>query len=286
MPRIKVGTAGTVTMGFGLSGCGADYPVFHPAGPVAQSELNIVVLSTIVVAVIIFLIWGLWLYVLIRFRDTPHNHAPYRPNWRQSRPLEIAIFALPVAALLILAVPTVKKTYALAHVPARHPLVVDVTSLDYKWVFQYPRQHIATVNYLYIPLNRPVLFQLTAHSPMTALWAPNLGGMEYAMPNRVLPLWLEATRSGTFLGRNSNYNGIDYWRMTFLVHAVSPARFKQWVRQVQSTRPTLTAADWRRLSRHDITVPQSFSNYPANTFPERPTQFTVRGLYYVPTHKP
>ncbi|PSR20612.1 MAG: cytochrome ubiquinol oxidase subunit II [Sulfobacillus acidophilus] len=286
MPPVKMKKPLMAAIGLGLSGCGADYSVFHPAGPVAQSELNAVVISTIVVAVIIFLIWGLWLYVLIRFRDTPRNHAPYRPNWRQSRPLEIAIFALPVAALLVLAVPTVKKTYALAHVPSRHPLVVDVTSLDYKWVFQYPRQHIATVNYFYIPIGRPVLFQLTAHSPMTALWAPNLGGMEYAMPNRVLPLWLEATRTGTFLGRNANYNGIDYWCMTFLVHAVSPLRFTRWVKRIQTTKPSLTVADWRQLSRHTVAAPQAYSNYPADTFPEKPTQFTVRGLYYVPTHKP
>ena len=70
------------TLGLFATGCGSDYVVFHPAGPVAQSELNLIVLSTIIVGVVIVLIWVLFAYVLIRFRDTPSNTAPYWPNWQ------------------------------------------------------------------------------------------------------------------------------------------------------------------------------------------------------------
>ncbi len=269
-----------------LVGCGSDFPVFHPAGPVAQMELHMIVLSTLIVSVIILLIWGLWFAVIVRFRDTPHNRAPYRAKSRNSRLLEIVVFALPAIALLILAVPTVQKTYALAHVPSRHPLIINVTSLDYKWVFEYPSRHIATVNYFYVPVGRPLLFQLTARSPMTTLWVPNLGGMEYAMPNRVLPLWLEATRPGVFLGRNANFSGIDYWRMTFQVHAVPPARFATWVRHVKKTKPRMSEGTWRALAVHGLAIPQAYSSYPPNTFPSRHTQFTIHGLYYSPTKKP
>lgn len=269
-----------------IAGCGSDFPVFHPAGPVAQMELHLIVLSTIVVSVIILLIWGLWIVVIVRFRDTPHNRAPYHPASRHNRLLETVVFVVPAIALLILAIPTVKKTYALAHVPSRHPLIIDATSLDYKWVFEYPTRHIATVNYFYAPVGRPLLLQLTARSPMTALWVPNLGGMEYAMPNRVLPLWLEATRPGVFLGRNANFSGIDYWRMTFQVHAVAPARFAAWVRHVKKTKPGMSLGTWRALSLHGLAIPQAYSSYPSNTFPSRHTQFTVHGLYYSPTKKP
>lgn len=269
-----------------LSGCGSDYVVFHPAGPVAQSELNLIVLSTIVVGVVIVLVWILWGIILVRFRDTPDNHAPYMPKWHHSRVIEILIFVFPVVALVIIAIPTVAKTYALARVPAKHPMVVDVTSLDYKWLFEYPKQHVATVNYLYMPLNKPVLFQLTARSPLCTFWAPNLGGMEYTMPNRVLPLWLEATRPGLFRGRNANFNGVDFWRMTFMVHAVPDAQFADWVHHVQHINHPMQQSDWKRLLRFDVAPQETYSSYPTYTFPERPTEFTVKGLRYVPTHKP
>lgn len=273
-------------LGLAATGCGSQYVVFHPAGPVAQSELNVIVLSTVIVGVIIVLVWSLWAYVLVRFRDTPHNKAPYLPEWRHSRGLEIAIFALPVVVLLIIAIPTVKKTYVLAHVPSRHPMVIDVTSLDYKWLFEYPTQQIATVNYVYMPVGRPVLFQLTANSPLGAFWAPNLGGMEYTIPNRVLPLWLEATRRGVFLGRNANFTGIDFWKMTFKVHAVDAGQFNAWVHHVKTTAPPMTHADWKRLLQRTVVPPITYSAYPASTFPERSTEFTIKGLRYVPTHHP
>lgn len=270
----------------GLTACGSDYPVFHPAGPVATMELRLIVLSTVIVAVIIVLVFVLWAIVLILFRDTPNTSAPFWPEWDNHRGLEIAVFILPIVALAVLAVPTVMGTYRLAYVPSRHPLVIDVTALDYKWVFEYPTRHIATVNYFDVPTGRPLLFELTSRSPMATLWAPNLGGMEYAMPNRVLPLWLEANRQGTYLGRNGNYDGLDYWRMTFLVHAVSPASFNDWVRRIRHTKPAMTRRDWANLSQPGIAQPTAFSSYPTSTFPRRVTEFTVKGLYYAPAHKP
>ena len=285
-PRYLKWPLAALVAGATSSACGSDYVVFHPAGPVAQSELNLIVLSTLVVGVIIVLIWVLWAYVLIRFRDTPQNPAPYRPTWRHHRVLEIGVFVLPVVFLVIIAIPTVKKTVALDYIPSHHPIVINVTSLDYKWLFEYPGQQIATVNYVYMPIGRPVLFQLTADSPMGAFWAPNLGGMEYTMPNRVLPLWLEATRPGVFRGRNANFTGVDFWRMSFKVHAVPTRSFQGWVHSVKASAPPMTKTTWQALLRRTVTPPAAYSHYPPWTFPERPTQFTVKGLHYVPTKKP
>lgn len=284
--RIWLSSFFVAVLGLLTTGCGADYVVFHPAGPVAQSELNLIVLSTIIVSVVIVLIWVLWAYVLIRFRDTPDNKAPYWPNWQHHPVLEVLVFVFAIGALVVVAIPTVHKTYVLDRIPAKHPLVIDVTSLDYKWLFEYPQQHIATVNYFYMPTNHPVLFELTARSPLSAFWAPNLGGMEYAMPNRVLPLWLEATRTGVFRGRNANFTGIDFWRMTFMAHAVPPKTFTTWVSRVQTKRHPMTRVVWRRLLRPTVTPQLQYSSYPSWTFPQRPTAFTVKGLHYVPTKKP
>ena len=284
--RIVRPVLGLLLMG-ALAGCGQQYAVLDPAGPVGASELHLIVLSSLAMAIVIAFVYVVFVYVIWRFRERPGREAPYVPDWSGDHRLEILWFIIPAVLLTVIAVPTVQETYALAQIPpARHRVVIDVTSFDWKWLFQYPAQHVATVNYAVIPTRVPVLFRLTANSPMNAFWVPRLGGMEYAMPNRVLPLWLEATRPGVFLGRNANFSGIDYWRMTFQVHAVPPARFATWIRHVKKTKPRMSEGTWRALAVHGLAIPQAYSSYPPNTFPSRYTQFTIHGLYYSPTKKP
>ena len=46
------------------------------------------------------------------------------------------------------------------------PLVVEVVAMDWKWLFIYPEQGIATVNEMAAPIDRPIKFKLTASSVM------------------------------------------------------------------------------------------------------------------------
>ncbi|EQD80718.1 quinol oxidase AA3, subunit II, partial [mine drainage metagenome] len=149
------------------AGCGQQYVVLNPAGPVGLTELHLIETTSIAMGIVIAFVLVLFGITLWRFRDRPQNTAPYSPNWEGSRRLEIILFAIPVLIVAIIAVPTVQDTFKLSHVPpARNPVIVDVTSLDWKWLFQYPQQHIATVNYIDVPTGVPVLFELTADSPM------------------------------------------------------------------------------------------------------------------------
>lgn len=273
-----------LAIGLLVSGCGQQYVLLHPAGPVASSELGLIYLSGAAMVFMILLVWVLFAIVLVRFRDKPGNKAPYRPTWDHNRKLEVFWIILSFIIVLVISVPTVQKTYALDKIPAsKDPVVIDVTSLQYKWLFEYPQQHIATVNYIDIPSGVPVLFELTADSPMNTFWVPQLGGMEYTMPDEVLPLWLEASKPGVYWGRSGQFSGRGFVHMTFNVHAMPMSRFHSWVSRVRQQNHPLTKAAYDRLvSQHIWVSPATYSNYPASTFPQTTHHFTMHGSMYIP----
>ncbi len=272
--------AATTTL---VSGCGSQYVLFHPVGPVGKRELNLMILAGVPMAVVILFVCVLLAIAVIRFRDRAGRRAPYLPDWHESRGLELLWFSIPVVILTVIGIPTVRQTYALAHVPANKPLVVDVTSLSWKWLFEYPAQGVAAVNTLVIPTGQPVLFELTADSAMNTFWVPQLGGMEYTMPGQVLPLWLQADKPGVYWGHSGNYSGIDFEKMFFTVQAESPVQFDAWIQHVRASAPAMTAADYRALQTFGTVGTQTYSAYPAGTFPSVSHDFGLVGGQYVPT---
>ncbi len=265
------------------AGCGPQYVLFHPAGPVGRTELNLMVLAGVAMTVVIVFVFVLLAIAAIRFRDREGRRAPYTPDWHESKKLEILWFSIPVLILTVIGVPTVRQTYALAHVPAKEdPLVIDVTSLTWKWLFEYPGQHVATVNQLVIPTGRPVLFELTADSPMNTFWIPQLGGMEYTMPGEVLPMWLQADKPGVYWGHSGNFSGVDFEKMFFSAQAVPPDQFTAWVDHVRRSASPLTMEDYQRLVAPGTTGTQAYASYPAQTFPSVTSGFSLVGGQYVP----
>lgn len=267
-----------------LSGCGQQYVLLHPAGPVGRTELNLMYLAGAAMGVVILFVFALLAVTAYRFRDRPDRQAPYLPHFHGNRRLEITWFIIPALILTVIAVPMVHQTYALAKVPdppaGSSPVVVDVTSLTWKWLFEYPGQHIATVNYLDIPAGQPVLFELTADSPMNTFWVPELGGMEYTMPGRVLPLYLTAQQPGIYPGRSGQFSGRDFEKMFFNLKALSPSAFTQWISQVKATEQPMTTADYQALLQHNTTGIASYSSYPSDTFPTVNSGFSLKGGMY------
>jgi cytochrome aa3-600 menaquinol oxidase subunit 2 len=262
------------------TGCGQQYVLLHPVGPVGEQELHLMELAAIAMGIVIVVVFTLYFYAIIRFRDKPGNTAPYRPDWHTSKWLEILWWVLPAVLLTVIAIPTVQTTFALAHVPkpkGKDPVVIDVTSLTWKWLFEYPGQHVATVNQLVIPTGKPVLFELTADSPMNTFWVPALGGMEYTMPNRVLPLWLEANKPGTYIGLSGQYSGTGFAKMFFHVKAVSPTAFNAWVAATRKTASPMTMTVYDQLLKHNTTGEAIYSSYPQDTFPTVANGFTLTG---------
>lgn len=279
---------GAIVAGLLSAGCGNQYVLLHPVGPVGQHELNLMVLASVAMAIVIVVVFVLFFYAIIRFRDKPGNTAPYRPEWHTHKALEALWWVLPAVLLTVIAIPTVKQTFALDHVPkSKDPMVIDVTSLTWKWLFEYPGQHIATVNYLEIPTGKPVMFELTADSPMNTFWIPQLGGMEYTMPNRVLPLWLQANKAGMYWGDSAQYSGTGFAKMFFKVKAVPPKVFAAWAKSIHATASPMTSRDYQGLLQHNTTGVLAYGSYPRDTFPTVASGFTLsgKGMYMITRNK-
>jgi cytochrome aa3-600 menaquinol oxidase subunit 2 len=253
---------------FLTAGCGQEMRVFNPAGPVGKSELQLIWLQITLTAVVIIPVILLMAWIVIRYRDKPGNKSPYKPEWAENRWLELTWWGIPIVIVAILGTVTAQKTFALAKSPSpsSKPLKIEVTSMDWKWLFQYPGQKIATVNYVEIPVNRPVEFLLTADGPMNSFWVPRLGGQEYTMPGMVMGLWLQANQTGDFYGHGGNFTGKGFAQMQFRVVATSSGKFNQWVAEVANNAPDLTQAGYNKLAQPGTATELEFSSYPPGIF--------------------
>lgn len=278
MSFAKIGSLGLIP--FLLSGCQNQLLVLNPAGPVARVEHHLIVTSMLLVLLVVIPVIVLMFFIVVRFRDKPGRKAPFEPEWSESRTLEIAWWSIPVVIIGILGVLTVRDTYRLVR-PASSVtgpvLTIQVTSLNWKWLFQYPDQNIATINYCKIPVNRPVAFVLTSNAPMNSFWVPQLGGQEYTMPGMAMRLWLQADKPGTYFGSGANYSGKEYAKMKFRVVAERQGDFATWVKHVKASAPALTFVDYKNLTHPGVQSEAEFSSFPKGSF-----ESTVRregGMY-------
>lgn len=262
-----------------LGGCGEQVMVFNPVGPVGRIEQRLIVLSFVLVMIVVVPVIGLFWYIVRRYRDRPNNPAPYDPEWSESRTLEVIWWAIPIIIVAILGAYTARDTFALTQPPEKvsSPLTVWVTSLDWKWLFLYPGQKIATVNYCEIPTNRPIQFVLTSNAPMNSFWVPQLGGQEYTMPGMAMRLWLQADRPGDYYGHGANFSGRGFAHMQFDVVAKADPDFQKWVEAVRRTAPALTEVGYRSLVRQNIVPRLSFSSFPPHVFTD--TIMKEGGMY-------
>ncbi|MGD8192323.1 ubiquinol oxidase subunit II [Brevibacillus ginsengisoli] len=254
-----------------LAGCdNSQYIVLNPKGPVAQTELNLIIISVILCAIVVIPVLALLVYIVWRYRDKPGNTAPYQPNWHDSKTLEIIWWGIPIVIIGVLGYFTVRDTFALTKPPVsdNKPITIQVTSLDWKWLFQYPDQKVASVNYVEIPAGVPVQFVLTSDAPMNSFWVPQLGGQEYTMPGMAMRLWLQADKPGEYFGSGANFTGAGFAHMQFKVVAKPQAEFEKWVDDVKKSSPALTKEGYADLVKPGTSEVQTFSSFPEGLFNE------------------
>ncbi|MBP2000729.1 cytochrome aa3-600 menaquinol oxidase subunit 2 [Paenibacillus shirakamiensis] len=242
--------------------------VLDAKGPVAEVQQKLIMLTGMICMAVVIPVIGLLVFIVWRYRDTPNNKAPYQPHWDDSKLLETIWWGIPIVIIIILGVVTARDTYKLAKPPVSDstPITIQVTSLDWKWLFQYPDQKIATVNYVQIPAGVPVRFQLTSDAPMNSFWIPQLGGQEYSMPGMAMQLWLQADKPGTYYGSGANFSGRDFAKMNFVVESKPQADFNTWVKEVKSSSPKLTNEGYTELAKPSTMKQQFYSDYPATLY--------------------
>lgn len=234
-----------------LSGCEPNMLVFEPKGPAARDILDLINWSLIFMLLVVVVVFGLFGYIIWKYRATPENKDYEPPEEHGSTKLEFIWTVIPILIVIALTIPTVTTIYKLEKPPVgyenKKPIVIHVTSADWKWIFSYPEQGIETVNYVNIPAGTPVEFKLTSAGTMQSFWVPELGGQKYTMNKMETQLYLTADKPGEFLGRNTNFNGKGYAEMEFTVEAKSPKDFDKWVKDVKDKAPKLTEKKYNEL---------------------------------------
>ena len=242
----------------------ASIPILQPMGPIAQAELRVIIVTFLLAAIIVLRVFFLLFYFAWKYRaHSPQVHIHHHPNWDHDNPMaEFVWWLVPSAIIAVLAVVAWQSSHALdpyVPLPGAHTLEVQVVALDWKWLFIYPEQRIASVNELVIPAGVPVHFLLTADAPMNSFWIPSLGGQIMVMPGMQTQLNLLADSPGTFDGMSGNLSGRGFSRMTFKARALTQAQFDEWVGRVQGeTSVGLDTKTFASLARPSESNPVTY----------------------------
>jgi cytochrome o ubiquinol oxidase subunit 2 len=243
-----------------LTGCQPS--VLDPQGFVGLSEKTILIDSLAIMLAIVLPTIAAALAFAWWFRAS-NTRATYLPDFEYSGRIELIVWSIPLLTVILLGGVAWIGSHDLD--PAKPlasstpPLDVQVVSLDWKWLFIYPDQRIASVNQLVVPAGVPVHFSLTSASVMSAFFIPQLGSMIYTMNGMRTQLNLQADQPGTFHGLSSHYNGDGFSDMHFDVRAMPPDQFAAWIEGARNTGPTLDSTSYTALARQSInTSPFTF----------------------------
>jgi cytochrome aa3-600 menaquinol oxidase subunit 2 len=239
-----------IAMATVLAGC-EPLKVLDPKGPQAQTTADVIWISIITMAVVVIVVFALFTMYVIKYRASRQKEN-YEPPHIEGNPIvESIIVGVPVIIIIFLSIVTVKSLYIVESAPQGYenqkPLVIYASSSNWKWHFSYPEEEIETVNYLFIPTNRPIEFKLYSYGPISSFWIPQLGGQKYAMAHAVNTLHLAADVPGEYMGRNASFTGEGFAEQTFHVKAMPPEEYDKWVKEIKATAKPLTEAKFNEL---------------------------------------
>lgn len=256
IPRSSLIILSTILL---LVGC--DTVVMNPSGDIAAQQSHLIVVSTLLMLLIIVPVIALTIWFAWRYRKS-NTSAKYDPDWDHSTRLELVIWGAPLLIIIALGLLTWISTHTLdpyrklSRLDANRPLpatsktlTVEVVALDWKWLFIYPEQGIATVNELAAPVDAPIRFKITASTVMNSFFIPALAGQIYAMPGMETPLHAVINRPGTFEGFSANYSGAGFSGMRFKFHGLSTEDFERWITKTKAAGGELNRTSYSLLEK-------------------------------------
>lgn len=224
--------------------------VLTPVGPVGEGN-RIVLMDSLAIMLAIVIPTILAIFAFAFWFRASNTRARYLPEWGYSGRIELIVWSIPALTVFFLggiawisahlldpAVPLKSKT---------EPLQVEVVSLDWKWLFIYPRQNVASINRLVVPAGVPLDLKITSASVFNVFFVPRLGTMIYAMYGMTTRLNLQADSLGVYPGLSAHFSGDGFPGMAFDVHAVSAEQFAQWAATARVSGPSLDEAAYRKL---------------------------------------
>jgi cytochrome o ubiquinol oxidase subunit 2 len=233
---------------FLLAGCSGG--ILSPVGPIGSAERTILLNSLAIMLAIVIPVILATLAFAWWFRAS-NRRARYLPTFAYSGRIELIIWSIPALVVFFLGGIAWIGSHDLdpaQPLPSNHkPLEVDVVSLDWKWLFIYPEQGVASVNRLVAPVGVPLHLRITSATVLNVFFVPRLGSEIYAMNGMASQLNLQADEPGVFPGLAAHFSGDGFSDMNFAMQAVSPAEFAAWSTVTSTSGPELDDASYRVL---------------------------------------
>ncbi len=253
-----------IIVGWGLlcaailfSGCN-QMLLFNPKGPIGEAErtdiyIAIALMLIVVIPVFVMAIWFPWKY------RASNTKATYMPKWSYSGKIDLLVWLVPIAIITGLATLVWIETHRLnPYKPIEsdvRPIPIEAVSLDWKWLFIYPEQNIASVNELVFPARVPLSFRVTSDTVMTSFFIPQLGSQIYGMAGMQTRLHLMADEPGVYRGQNQQFSGDGFSKMHFKARAVLRKEFDEWVKKTRQSSNKLDLARYEEMEKPTIGYP-------------------------------
>jgi len=225
--------------------------VLNPQGMIGEKQRDLLFVATILMLIVVIPVFALTFGIAWKYRA--EKKSTYHPDWSHSFLAEAVWWGVPCLIIIVLGAYTWKGCHELDPFKPiesdRKPLTIQVVALQWKWLFIYPEQNIATVNFIQFPEQVPVNFEITSDAPMNSFWIPQLGGQVYAMPGMRSKLHLVANVPGDFRGASANISGAGFSGMTFIAKATSQEEFDQWVESVKESPSQLSKDEYIQLHK-------------------------------------
>lgn len=248
-----------------LSGC--DFSLANSAGQIGVAEWQIMTAAFFIMLLVVLPVYVLLVLFAWKYRAT-NKRAQYDPEWNDAPKLEFVLWSAPIIIIIILGIITWKTSHSLDPkkpiVAAVPEMTIQVVALDWKWLFIYPEQGVASINELALPVDTPVKFELTSSSVMNSFFIPKLGTQLYAMAGMNNILYLIGNEPGVYDGVSINYSGAGFSGMKFKTHVTSEQDFNAWISKIKNSQTP--ALDWALLKKlaypsinHPVTYYSSIS---------------------------
>ena len=261
---------------------GKNVALFSPKGLIAQEQHNVMIFTVVVLLLIAIPTLIILFLIAWKYRES-NTKVVHAPNVQHGKYFVIKLWLLPTAIILMLSSVMWSSTHRLE--PQKmiaadaKPIRIQVISMRWKWLFIYPDQNIATVNFVQVPVNTPVQFELTADdAPMSSFWIPNLGGQLYSMTGHVNRLNLIAETPGDYPGSSAEINGAGFAGMKFTTRASSQEDFNRWVLDVRLKPDVLDASMYESLVKPSENNPVAFySSFDSSLYDKAIAKYTGSG---------
>ncbi|HEY9255057.1 MAG TPA: ubiquinol oxidase subunit II [Stenotrophomonas sp.] len=232
-----------------LAGCQS--ALLAPKGQVAQDQKTLLITSVVLMLLVVIPVIVMTIAFAWKYRAS-NSKARYEPEWSHSTAIEVVVWSIPCLIILVLAVLTWRSSHALdPYRPLQSdvkPVTIEAVSMDWKWLFIYPEEGVATVNEIAVPVDTPLNFRITSDTVMNSFFIPHLGTQIYAMAGMQTKVHLIANEPGEYFGISANYSGHGFSKMGFAVHATDNAGYQAWLQKVKASPTALDDAALQALA--------------------------------------